>query len=412
MRYAVTGATAQQVRGVGGTDIKEARKTGIIFATLNEAQVTRLRSLGCKVTKVRQIKASISPPITPPVPIAGMPTYTPLQLTTLSGLEKLRGITEPPLYGKNLNMAVIDTGIRETHELIKGHIVHSKNFTTDVMGDGFSHGTGVASIIASIAPQCGIINIKVLDKNGEGTEEEVALGIDYAMELREISPDIAPWVINLSLGGPDDGNPDNPLRVACRAAIGEGILVTAAAGNEGPDPGTIMSPACERYVGAVGSVKPDPFVLSEWSSRGPSEEGLIKPDAVLFGENIVMASSESDTATSAKSGTSFSTPFGSCLILLCQEGITRQVSYPAEVPKGLDPTVTRLFTSHDLLDIWNPRITVKPQGAAVGKDNAYGYGLPFGDLILRQFEPAIDISGLLGLVIVVGMMGMVVRSVG
>ncbi|GAJ17202.1 unnamed protein product, partial [marine sediment metagenome] len=34
MRYAIMGATVQQVKSVGGTDIKEARRTGIIFATL------------------------------------------------------------------------------------------------------------------------------------------------------------------------------------------------------------------------------------------------------------------------------------------------------------------------------------------------------------------------------------------
>ena len=48
---------------------------------------------------------------------------------------------------------------------------------------------------------------------------------------------MAPSVINLSLGTEDDGDPDDPVRVACRAAIQQGIWVIAGAGNDGPDSG-------------------------------------------------------------------------------------------------------------------------------------------------------------------------------
>jgi serine protease AprX len=253
--------------------------------------------------------------------------------------------------------------------------------------------------------------MKVLDADGNGTEEEAVLAVDDCISLHETQPEIAPLVINLSLGSPDDGNPNNILRVACRAAIELGILIAAAAGNSGPAPGTIMSPACERYVGAVGSARPEPFTISEFSSRGPTLEGLIKPDAVLFGENIQMASSESDTATTAKSGTSFAAPFGSGIILVCQEGIIRQATYPKGVPEGFDPTATRFFTAEELIDKWAPRISVKPQGVALGKDNDYGCGLPVGDLVLSLLQPAIiDVSALLSSVIVIGMLGMMTTT--
>jgi len=193
-------------------------------------------------------------------------------------------------------------------------------------------------------------------------------------------------------------------------AVAQGIFVVAAAGNLGPDQGTIMSPACERYVGAVGSAKPEPFEVSWFSSRGPTLEGIVKPDAVLFGENISLASSKSDTATIAKSGTSFAAPFGSCIILLSQEGIIRRAAYPEGVPAGLDPTQTEMFTPEDLMDKWQPRIGIKPQGVAAGKDNDYGWGLPLGDLIISLLQPAFDVSGLLNMMMMVMMMGVMART--
>lgn len=411
MRYAIIGATIDDVRAVGGTDIKEACSTGIIFASLSEEQVALLISMGYHVIEVKGVEVPLIAPPTPITPIVAGPVYTPQSLISLAGLDQLRNVTDPPLYGENMSIAIIDTGIRETHEQIKGRVVYSKNYTSDPMADGFDHGTGVCSIVLTVAPSANILNLKVLDSKGQGTEEEAVLAIDDCIILHDTRLDIAPSVINLSFGSPDDGNPNNILRIACRAAIDRSILIAAAAGNSGPNPGTIMSPACERYVGAVGSCRPEPFAVSEFSSRGPTLEGFIKPDAVLFGESIEMASSASDSATTTKSGTSFAAPFGSAMILMFQEGILRRVTYPEGVPEGLDVTTQRLFTAQELMDVWAPRISTKPQGVAAGKDNSYGYGLPVGALVLKMLQPvAIDISGMLGMVAVVGMVGMMATT--
>lgn len=413
MRYSILGATAQQVKGVGGTDIREARGVGIIFATLTEQQVAKLKSQGCTLSKVGGVKAAvISAPVSPPIPIAGEAVYTPQWLVRYAGLEKLRPLFTPPLYGAGLTLAIIDTGIRESHELINGRVVYRKNFTSGPMRDGFDHGTGVASIALAVVPECGILNMKVLNDVGEGTEEEATLAINECILLHETQPEIAPLVINLSLGSDDDGNPNNPMRVACRAATELGILVVAAAGNAGPTPGTIMSPACERYVGAVGAAKPDPFGICGFSSRGPTKEGLIKPDAVMFGENISMASSASDTATTAKSGTSFAAPFGSGMIVLFEEGIIRQIMYTTRAGEQARVPVTEIFTAQVLLDEYSPGSCFKPQGEPAEKDNVYGYGLPVGDYILRALGAglAVDVSALLLPMMAIMMMGVVIKS--
>jgi serine protease AprX len=333
----------------------------------------------------------------PPTPVVGAPTYSPELLVWAAGYEELRALTRPPLYGEGFNLAIVDTGIRETHEKVNGRVVYSKNFTSAPMRDGFDHGTGVASIALAVVPLCNILNLKVLDDEGNGTEEEVVLAIDDAVSLHDTQPEIAPSVINLSLGAPDDGNPDNAMRVACRAAIARGIWVVASAGNEGPEPGTILCPACERYVGAVGSAKYEPFVVSKFSSRGPTKEGLIKPDALFFGEDLVMTSSNSDTATVAKSGTSFSVPFASGSAILYHEAMYRHAVATQRI-KGIvfPPGEERLISVEEAMDVYLPGICIKPQGTPPGKDYDYGYGLPFGPLVRQALRlmPAMDISGI------------------
>ena len=413
MRYAITGATVEQVKSVGAIDIKEARAPAVIFAMLTDEQVAKLKAMGCTVTPVGQIKAAVMPP----PPVAAIPVYTASQLIYVAGFEQLRKAIVPPLYGEGINVAVVDTGIRETHQQLMGRVIYSKNFTSDLMRDGFDHGTGVASIIAAIAPRCNILNIKVLDDRGSGTEEEAVLGIDHLLSLHDEGAELAPSIINLSLGSPDDGNLYNPLRLACRAAIQRGVWVTAAAGNSGPSAQTIMSPACERYVCAVGSCRLEPFVISDWSSRGPTKEGLIKPDAVFFGDNIEMASSASDTATTAKSGTSFTSPFSAGAWALYYEGVGRQLSFQIErYPQYADilrEAVARGISPESGIDNFLPRVAIKPQGVAVGKDDDYGYGLPFGPLVVQQFVPkvAVDVPALLGAVMLIGIVGIMVKRI-
>ena len=419
MRYAVMGATVQQVRSVGGTDIKEPRRTGIIFATLTADQVTRLKAMGCHVDQVGKVGALVMPPIVaPPVPVAAAPTYSPEQLVWVAGYEELRAMMVPPLYGSGFNAALIDSGIRETHERIAGHVIYSKNFTSAPMRDGLNHGTGTCSIVLAVAPLCNILNLKVLDDKGSGTEEDVVMAIDECIDLQDTNPAIAPSIINLSLGAPDDGNPYNPMRVACRAAIEKGIWIEASAGNEGPAMQTIMSPACEKYVFATGSLKLEPLSVSSFSSRGPTKEGLTKPDVMFFGEDIVMASSVSDTATIAKSGTSFATPFHTGAALLFHEGTLRYggVAYGGEVPISLPTEMAEFLSVQELIDTWLEYICVKPAGSPPSKDNDYGYGLLYAPLVtqaLRLRPAAVDLgilTGIVGIAMVGMMMSTMIRG--
>lgn len=409
MRYSIMGCDKQKVITSGGKNVRESERLGIIFADLNELQVKKLEELGCNLSPMSSTKALI----TPPTPVQAVPTYSPSQLAFASGLEDIRYLFDPPLYGEGFNVAVLDTGIRETHELLKGLVVYRENFTNDIMRDGFNHGTGVASIIATIAPKCGILNMKVLDDKGSGTEEEVVLAIDRCIDLHDQGSEYAPGTINLSLGVPDDGNPMSPMRVACRAAISEGIWIYAAAGNSGPGPGTILSPACERYVCAMGSVGFEPVEISTFSGRGPTKEGLVKPDAVMWGEDIIVASSITDTETIAKSGTSFSAPFGSAMSMLYFEGAYKNAISKQQLV-NLPPAEITWISIQDLIDSYLGYICTKPSTAPAQKDYEYGFGMPYGPLAAQAITgggaTALDIMPLLSGVMMVGMMGVMMKT--
>ena len=86
MRYSIIDATVQQVSGVGGTNIRDARRTGIIFADLSKAQAVKLEAMGCEVVEVGGVAAAVlSPIVAPPRPVEALPTYTMEQLALASG---------------------------------------------------------------------------------------------------------------------------------------------------------------------------------------------------------------------------------------------------------------------------------------------------------------------------------------
>ena len=74
--------------------------------------------------------------------------------------------------------------------------------------------------------------------------------------LRQTNRSLASNATKLSLGSEDDGDPDNPVRVACREVVGKyGIDVVAAACNKEPKMSTIMVPAVDNLVIVVGGLE-------------------------------------------------------------------------------------------------------------------------------------------------------------
>ena len=86
----------------------------------------------------------------------------------------------------------------------------------------------------------------------------------------------------------------DPLNRAVEEAWEAGIVVVAAAGNEGPGAETITVPGNDPYVITVGAVdgrrtpgywKDD--IIPSWSASGPTLDGFLKPDMLAPGAHVV-----------------------------------------------------------------------------------------------------------------------------
>ncbi|MGC0340002.1 S8 family peptidase [Streptomyces sp. SLBN-8D4] len=221
--------------------------------------------------------------------------------------------------GKGVKVAVLDTGIDTTHPDLASAVKASKDFTgTNSTDDMAGHGTHVAATLAGsgarsggrytgVAPGAGILNAKVLDDSGEGSDSGVIAGLEWAAGQ-------GAKVANLSLGQEDTPGED-PVEAAVNAlSKSTGMLTVAAAGNEGPDVGTIDSPGAAESALTVGAVDGEDR-LADFSSTGPTADSALKPDLTAPGVDIVSARAAhghmGDPAADgyvSMSGTSMATP--------------------------------------------------------------------------------------------------------
>lgn len=240
------------------------------------------------------------------------------------------------LTGEGVTVAVIDTGVAPHNDLIrpKNRIIGFKDFVGDKTSpyDDNGHGTHVAGIIASngyssnrkyvgIAPNANILAVKALDEAGSGNTSDIVSAIDWVVKTRE---QYNTKIINLSLGSPANNSINSdPLVRAVEAATRAGLTVIVAAGNSGPSTKTILSPGNSPNVITVGAVDdkrtPDTSddTIANFSSRGPTKEGLRKPDVVAPGVSIMSLSNKSSDGYVTSSGTSMATPLvsGSAALL-------------------------------------------------------------------------------------------------
>ena len=221
--------------------------------------------------------------------------------------------------GKGVKIAVLDTGVDETHPDLKGVEVAQKDFSgSGNTVDHVGHGTHVASTAAGsgaksggkykgVAPGAEILDGKVLDDGGYGSESGIVEGMQWAA-------DQGAKVANLSLGGADSTETD-PLEAAVdKLSTEKGTLFVIAAGNDGPGAGTVGSPGSAASALTVGAVDREDGI-ADFSGVGPTADGSLKPDITAPGVDIVAAKAAQgvigDPAGDgyvSMSGTSMATP--------------------------------------------------------------------------------------------------------
>ena len=341
--------------------------------------------------------------------------------------------------GAGIGIAVIDSGISD-HPDIHGRVVFSEDFVGAGTNDLYGHGEHVAGIAAGngasstcsictrtfrgTAPKANLINLRVLDQNGSGTDSAVLKAIDRAIAF-SLLYNIR--VINLSLGrAVFESYTKDPLCQAVERAWKKGIVVVVAAGNDGRNNSagtngyaTIGSPGNDPLVITVGAMKtmgtPDRSddLIASYSSKGPTVvDHVVKPDLVAPGNGIVSLEvaggtleatypqnfvtlsyyeQTSSTLNSAQyfklSGTSMATPVVSGAVadlLEAQPGLTpdqvkarlMKTAYKAFPSSSTttDPTTGTVYTSqYDIFTIGAGYLDI--QAALANTDVAHGTAL-------------------------------------
>jgi len=211
--------------------------------------------------------------------------------------------------GRGIDVAVIDTGVADVPALSgPDKVVAMVDLSLEAgvpqaeFVDTFGHGTHIAGIIAGrdpgadpalaashpewflgVAPDAGIVSVKVGDNSGAVDVTQVIAGVDWVIEHAD---ELNIRVINLSYGsGSTLGYRDDPLSFAVERAWKAGIVVVVAVGNDGKTDKNVDMPAANPYVIAVAGAerRGTGFRVPSWSSWG---KGRL-PDVAAPGASIV-----------------------------------------------------------------------------------------------------------------------------
>ncbi len=330
------------------------------------------------------------------------------------------GIAEPALKSMNVDklwakgytgygtkVMIIDSGVDIMHPALRSQANYNtesraRSTSGSIVGDySDEHGTAVAGAILGLdrinrdtigpafnaryidGPSSNLVNSA---GDFEGSVRTAYSNLQYALNPDgdvSTSDDI-PDVINNSWGLADNSSQFNCNNSIYRDVIGSlnavGVSVIFAAGNDGPDPGSVNFPGAlslNDYVPMSVGATDAGDIVSDFSGRGPSNCGTgtqaIKPEVVAPGQQI--RTTTPFGRYSRISGTSFSTPYASGVVLLLKEAF---------------PTLNGQKLQEAVIE------SAKDLGTA-GVDNAYGFGkvdalAAFNYLVDQGFNPADPIS--------------------
>jgi len=204
--------------------------------------------------------------------------------------------------GQGVDVYVVDTGIKTTHNEFEGRAVWGANYVDSIRDDNNGHGTHCAGTIGGssvgMARYCRLVAVRVLNGQGSGTNSGVISGINYAATQHRQRG--TPSVVSMSLGG----GLNTAMNNAVTQCVAAGVVCVVAAGNDNAN-ACNYSPASTPNAITVGSTTTDASnrdVRSSFSNYGNCV------DMFAPGSNIYSCGITSNTAYTTLSGTSMACP--------------------------------------------------------------------------------------------------------
>ena len=343
------------------------------------------------------------------------------------------------LDGTGIGVAVIDSGVAAAHDDLLG--VNGAPLVdrfVDLVGgsetpyDDYGHGTHVAGIIAGsgydsggarmgIAPGARLTVLKVLDGRGNGRISDVIAALDYVVEHKD---ELNIRVVNLSIAtGVYESYETDPLTVAAETVVRNGVVVVAAAGNNGRGPdgrirhGGVTAPGnapSVLTVGAsshMGTVDREDDTIASFSSRGPAAVDYgAKPDLVAPGVGIESLSNPGSTLSMMRaryllagtiptayrpylslSGTSMSAPVVTGVValmlqanpVLTPNAVKAILQYTAERHGGIDPLTEGAGFLNALGAVQLSQYLLSPSADNYPDDSSWSKTLIWGNQLVR-----------------------------
>ena len=284
---------------------------------------------------------------------------------------------EGPAYlqGQGVTVAVVDSGIVKTRDL-DDRLIGKVNFNSAYhnAADRFGHGTFVAHIIAGsgedsggkyigVAPKANLLNVRISDDQGVSTESDLVSALQWIYQNKT---KFNIRVVNLSLNSTiQQSYNTSPVDAACELLWFNGIVVVTSVGNNGS--ATLYPPANDPFVITVGAIDDNGTVdladdvVAPFSAYGQTENGVMKPDLVAPGRNLIAMLPENknltiglthpnnwvDTNYFRMSGTSVAAPIvsGAAALLLQDEPTLN----PDQVKYRLLKTANKSWLGYDLV---------------------------------------------------------------
>lgn len=218
----------------------------------------------------------------------------------ISEIKYFHSYTSNEYDGDNITVAVMDSGVDDTHSVFDGVDVEKHNFTDATGSDAVGHGTGCAGLIAQIAPGVDIISLRIFGNKGSTGWGPIKEAYEW---LYDNADEID--IVNMSWGA---SGKSRIIDEHHNKLVNEGIIDSVAAGNTASKGG---SPATAREAFSVGAVAIEGEV-TRFSSYNPEWEN---PDVSALGKNIKLPRADGTSMGSVidadwvkASGTSFSAP--------------------------------------------------------------------------------------------------------